>query len=1005
MIDLVVADVGGREGTLPLVSAALAEVWERRDGDALTAERYLEIGGIAAAVERLGARVVERAGGEDGIHEVMMRLVDVTDDGQWVRRQLSADEIPPELGPAVDALVEARLVRRDNGMVDVVHEIVFRAWPSLATWLEEARSDLVLDREMRAAARAWDSDGRSDDDVYRGARLEAATEFTARHSGFTATVMDFVAAGRRVADRELARMGERLEREQRARRQLGRAFVVAAVLLVLALAGGGLALVNQRRADHARGRASDAAALAEQRQRDAETAQLAAEDQRGAAQVARLIAESERELGSHLDLALLLAVEAHRREDSPQAKGALLTALTYNMTAGQNLPGEPSLYEGQQYRTNSSFVGFLAGPPRLQYDVDVSEDGRIVASGGHDESGTGGLALFFDTTTRKEIGRVTAETAIDRVDVSADGRYVLAVERSGAVHLFRAESRTTTRLPIATRGRGRVSDALFRPDSDQLVIMTSAGQIAVWDRATMRKVEITTPTAPDGIMQITRDGTLVIVEPGPTVLFWDLDGGREVRRVELDQPWDQFVPEQVAFSPGGGLLVGAEASGLYMWDLVTGQSIGDPGLRPSRPRGLAFNPATPWILAVGSTAGGISLFDAEQDQAIGEPLFGHGSAPRDVAFSADGRYLVTIADDGLIGLWGPNVGSGPVAGVVDGAVASPSYSADGRRVAVGVALGEIEVRDGRRPEQPGVRIRRPDGGAYLQDSGFELSADGSAVLAFTLDEIPIPFVADAATGEPIWTEVDTDFTAEYASLSPDGRLVAAVDDTFRRVRTWDVSTGERVAETTIAEVAPGIDAGVSGRPVFSADGRYLDVATNLGIARFHAADLRPVTFAAAAHVVQGQVHEVPGTTDVVGGGVGGQISRWDLSTGELVVQGRSRDSSSLTNVAVSPDGSMVAAYHPFSSRLALFDGATLRPIGRPFPVGNVWFVPQFSADGQFLAGNGLFNTMTRWRVDPESWQRSACRAAGRNLTSVEWAEYVGVNEPYRPTCPQWATAG
>ena len=99
----------------------------------------------------------------------MLRLVDVTDDGAWVRRRVHAEDLPPELGPAIDALVDARLVARTDETVDVVHEVVFRAWPQMVIWLEEARSDLTLERDLRAAARSWEAQGRSDDDVLRGA--------------------------------------------------------------------------------------------------------------------------------------------------------------------------------------------------------------------------------------------------------------------------------------------------------------------------------------------------------------------------------------------------------------------------------------------------------------------------------------------------------------------------------------------------------------------------------------------------------------------------------------------------------------------------------------------------------------------------------------------------------------------------------------------------------------------------------------------------------------------
>ena len=49
LVELVAHDVGGYDTALPLVSAALAEVWDHRDGSTLCAERYTEIGGLATA--------------------------------------------------------------------------------------------------------------------------------------------------------------------------------------------------------------------------------------------------------------------------------------------------------------------------------------------------------------------------------------------------------------------------------------------------------------------------------------------------------------------------------------------------------------------------------------------------------------------------------------------------------------------------------------------------------------------------------------------------------------------------------------------------------------------------------------------------------------------------------------------------------------------------------------------------------------------------------------------
>ena len=59
LVSMVAADVAGHDAALPLVSAAMAEVWDRRDGDTLCARSYVDIGGLAAAVERLGDQALD----------------------------------------------------------------------------------------------------------------------------------------------------------------------------------------------------------------------------------------------------------------------------------------------------------------------------------------------------------------------------------------------------------------------------------------------------------------------------------------------------------------------------------------------------------------------------------------------------------------------------------------------------------------------------------------------------------------------------------------------------------------------------------------------------------------------------------------------------------------------------------------------------------------------------------------------------------------------------------
>jgi hypothetical protein len=175
------------------------------------------------------------------------------------------------------------------------------------------------------------------------------------------------------------------------------------------------------------------------------------------------------------------------------------------------------------------------------------------------------------------------------------------------------------------------------------------------------------------------------------------------------------------------------------------------------------------------------------------------------------------------------------------------------------------------------------------------------------------------------------------------------------------------------------------------------------VARLDASALELITSVEVIPLARSQLSDlthVPGSNDLLAVGRLGRIYRLDMSTGE-VRRGQSRDATNLERVGISADESVVAATHPATSAVALFDADTLEPIGDPLPAGDGDFQPWFTADGNLL-GNSAFGVSERV-LDPDEWQATACRVAGRNLTRSEWAEYLG-DEPYRATCPEWPPA-
>ena len=107
LLDVVVADVLGQVGALPLLSTALVGTWERRQGNRLTVAGYLASGGVEGALTRTAeaAFAALDANGQQVAHRLLVRLADSEEGGVLVRRAVPLAELALD-GP------EARLGAR-----------------------------------------------------------------------------------------------------------------------------------------------------------------------------------------------------------------------------------------------------------------------------------------------------------------------------------------------------------------------------------------------------------------------------------------------------------------------------------------------------------------------------------------------------------------------------------------------------------------------------------------------------------------------------------------------------------------------------------------------------------------------------------------------------------------------------------------------------------------------------------------------------------------------------
>jgi WD40 repeat protein len=234
LVDRILDDAAAEPGRLPLVESLLTELWARREGGYLTLRAYEEAGGVAGVVATHAEAVV--AGFEpaetDRLRRLFTALAGPDHDGGFVRRPLRWGEVPADLRPLVLRLAAGRLVvveRAADGQetIQLAHQALIAHWPRLRHWLTEDRDFLAWRDQVGQQRERWEEAGRDDGALLRGAALATALDrLPARVTDMAAPDVEFVQRSR-----------------ARQRREVRRWRIVTAVLGVITLAAGVLAVV------------------------------------------------------------------------------------------------------------------------------------------------------------------------------------------------------------------------------------------------------------------------------------------------------------------------------------------------------------------------------------------------------------------------------------------------------------------------------------------------------------------------------------------------------------------------------------------------------------------------------------------------------------------------------------------------------------------------------------------------------------------------------------------
>jgi WD40 repeat protein/DNA-binding SARP family transcriptional activator len=999
LTDLAVRDVLGRSGALPLLSTALAETWQRRRDGTLTLAGYLASGGVTGAVARSAETAYASLSepGRELARRILVRLAEQDEHGTLRARRLPVAELalvgadPAVADEVIETLTARRLLARHDDRLEVTHEALLSAWPRLSTWLADDAVGRSVRRHLAPAALEWDANGRPEDELYRGTRLEAAAQWAADpDSAPTEIERAFVEASVARAEAELALARFRAQVEAAGRRRVRRLAAVLAVALVVALVSAAVAVGFQRTAAH--------------RANEARAAGTVADANRLAAQSSSARA---------LDLSLLLAVAAVRTADTPATRDSLLDALSEHRRA----TGVHRLTEEGIEKTALSADGrtlamtIISGVPRvLAWNPGSPEAPSVIAENWHATQ----LALSPRGDRLVGVEYTEPEGDVSLRAYTTEGERLLVLSGPRRLHGFPADIAFTPqgRLLMFT-GRWEGGNVGYRGALQELDVETGRIEHVADVGRTGNSDDFVTFEA-----AFTADASALVA--------WAGDGSRAYWvRVPHGQP----VPLKLEARPATSLgFVATPAGALQLWSDgavtrydTTGQAAQVLEVHRAPVRDAAVLPHG--RAAVTSSDGGqVELWSIDQPSGVwslNETLAGHAGTAEQIEVSPDGRSLMTAGRDGQLITWDLTEETG---------FGSSYPTPDGRWVSNRIRV----VEPGRLVVAP-TRTRGPSAerGQLGQLNGPDTLGVAAVFIdprdGRVLDEVPVGDNGGAVFGSSV-------------AVSPDRRLVAVTSqfavtvldaETRRRVARirlplegalfvwcaeWSVdgsqlllgTEGDGVAAVLVVDreswqVVDGFqpESGSAQVMEWSPDRSTLAIGVNYSeTIDLYDADLKHLrTVKVGPHGDTFDLAFSPDGRYLAAGRAAGGVTVLDTRSWRLARETATTHTGHVNDVEWLPDSSTVVSTGR-DGLISFYD--VERDLVRASPLrasdatyeGQSFFLPDPDDEVVVLNDNSSGHT---YPLNAARWLALACDVAGRDLTHAEWDRYLP-GTPYRRVC-------
>jgi WD40 repeat protein/tRNA A-37 threonylcarbamoyl transferase component Bud32 len=297
------------------------------------------------------------------------------------------------------------------------------------------------------------------------------------------------------------------------------------------------------------------------------------------------------------------------------------------------------------------------GPEPAPLTVDLGKEGTRTPITALDRSGRilvvvarrEQVVRVIDTESRQERPLIQGWTVnIESAALAPDGALLALGGEDGAVRIYETSN---GRLRATFPGHSQaVRNLAFSGDGTILLSGSMDGSLKLWDVANGKEKSARLPALlPGGIRSLAIDETgtgIAYAGNDKTVYVWNTETSKDAGALAVPS-----VPRSLTFTPDGrSLAVHGQDGGVQVWDMDQRTvRLALPQVKGATT--LAFSPDRK-VLATGHDDWVVRLWDAATGQQRGTLMpEGPASPIHALTFSHNGRWLLSVAENGMVRWW------------------------------------------------------------------------------------------------------------------------------------------------------------------------------------------------------------------------------------------------------------------------------------------------------------------------------------------------------------------